>query len=63
MALSVAEGIHGTFHYHWSPDSGRSSLCGANVMPTMVTPASWGYVGHLRERYCRKCEALKAQNE
>lgn len=56
MSLTICEGIHGTFYYHWSTDGGRTSLCGAQVMPTQIPARTWGMRSHLDERYCSRCE-------
>lgn len=33
----------------------KRALCGHAVMSSPASSASWGYVGHLRERYCDVC--------
>lgn len=58
---TLVEGIHGTWHYHLS-DDGKTALCGAWVMPTGVPEDTWGYVGHLNERYCKECERIRNEN-
>jgi hypothetical protein len=55
---TLVEGIHGTWHYHLS-DDGKTALCGAWVMRTGVPEDTWGYVGHLNERYCKQCERIR----
>lgn len=57
--LRLAEGIHGTWFYHLTRDP-RSirSLCGEQTMYTGCPLSSWGYRGHLNERYCKECEKL-----
>lgn len=58
----VAEGIAGTWHYHVRDVSLPNPLsqpapCGARVMQTEVHLSSWGFVGHLKERWCAVCAA------
>lgn len=58
-ALSVSEGIGGTFFYHLSRDGGIHSICGVPTMPTRVPVSAWGVRTHLNERYCTKCEIVE----
>lgn len=58
--LRVVEGISSTWHYHLRDHGQPSPLsqpatCGARVMTTEIPLATWGTVGHLRERWCQKC--------
>jgi hypothetical protein len=56
---TLVEGIAGTWYYHLS-DDGRTALCGAAVMISSAPESTWGYKsGHLNERYCSKCEAIR----
>ena len=56
---TLVEGIHGTWHYHYSDDE-RTALCGAMVMPSGAPESTWGYVSdHLHEQYCAKCFAIR----
>lgn len=58
-SLVIVEGISGTWFYHWAPkDRYVKALCGAQTMTTNCPPESWGFVGHLKERYCKECERL-----
>lgn len=59
MSLRLAEGIHGTWFYHLTDDP-RSirGLCGSQTMYTGVPLRTWGYRGHLNERYCSACAAF-----
>lgn len=60
----ITEGVAGVWHYHWSEADGWTfGLCGAQTMRTELKPESWGQVGHLGERYCRRCAARKAELE
>lgn len=57
--LKVVESITGQWFYHLSPNRRGPALCGyANTMVTHCTLDSWGFRGHLREKYCEKCEKL-----
>jgi hypothetical protein len=57
--IVVTEGIGGTWHYHLSYDNKTSrSLCGEQVMPTNCSLNDWGYIGHLKEKYCEKCKDI-----
>ncbi len=59
--LKVVEGVSGYYFYHLSEDgrSGHPALCGnKQVMSTCLTTKDWGFVGQLRERYCKKCEEI-----
>ena len=58
--FQVVEGIAGMWHYHLAPIGGpmTKSLCGKDTMLTHVPIDTWGFRGHLRETYCRKCEEL-----
>jgi hypothetical protein len=55
---TLVEGIHGTWHYHLS-DDGKTALCGAHVMVSDAPESTWGFVGHLNERYCKKCAEIR----
>lgn len=57
-ALRVTEGIHGTWFYHLTNDKDSESLCGERTMHSGMPLSSWGYRGHLNERYCLDCETL-----
>lgn len=59
---TLVEGIHGTWHYHLS-DDGKTALCGAQVMISEAPESTWGYVGHLHERYCSKCSKIREPNK
>lgn len=62
--LKVAEGISGMWFYHLSKhDHCLKALCGAKTMPTGVPKSSWGFRGHLNERYCKECERLAGQEQ
>lgn len=56
--LDVAEGVAGTWYYHLRKPPNTSALCGAVVMATEVSLASWGTRSHLNERWCTKCREL-----
>lgn len=61
VVLSVVEGISGTWFYHLSKDgkTGHPALCGnKQVMSTSFPVRHWGFVGHLKERYCPDCEKV-----
>jgi len=54
----VCEGIGGVWFYHLADSLvyNTKAICGADAMSTAVPVEAWGFVGHLRERYCTKCE-------
>lgn len=56
----VCEGIGGTWFYHLADNLAYNSraICGAQAMSTQVPIQAWGFVGHLRERYCADCERI-----
>lgn len=57
--MIISEGVEGYYFYHISPDdSPTKSLCGKTVMPTQIPVSTWGFKGHLNERYCAECEKL-----
>lgn len=57
--IVITEGIGGTWFYHLSYEGKTTrSLCGKQVMQTNCSLKNWGYVGHLNERYCEKCEKM-----
>ncbi len=57
--IVITEGIGGTWFYHLSYEGKTTrSLCGEQVMQTSCPLDSWGYVGHLNERYCDKCKKI-----
>jgi hypothetical protein len=52
----ITEGIEGTWHYHLSTtDNKHKSLCGKPVMHSNLSMNDWGFVSHLKEKYCEKC--------
>lgn len=53
---TLVEGIAGTWYYHLAQDG--KSLCGAKTMSTQVPLHTWGFKGHLNERYCSKCKEI-----
>jgi len=60
ITLKIVEGIAGYYFYHLSEsgENGKPALCGnKEVMSTGLPLSSWGYVGHLKERYCSLCRA------
>jgi hypothetical protein len=64
----ITEGVHGYFHYHISyVDTFSKSLCGKNetTMWTDIPMDTWGFRGHLKERYCKECKEIyeKITNE
>ena len=61
LNLFVVETTFGTWSYHLSRDgvTGHPALCGRkDVMSTAFHIENWGYVGELKERYCKKCERI-----
>jgi len=51
--IEITEGIEGYYHYHFSEKGKHSiALCGAKTMSTSMSLNQWGFVGHLKERYC-----------
>jgi len=55
----MTEGIEGHWHYHLSvPSDTTKGLCGKQTMPCGSLIDTWGYVGHLREKYCEECKRL-----
>jgi hypothetical protein len=55
---TLVEGISGTWFYHLS-DDGKTALCGARVMISSAPESTWGFRGHLQERYCKQCEEIR----
>ena len=56
MEFVITEGVEGYWHYHIShKDKFIKSLCGKDTMMTELTFSSWGFIGHLKERYCKEC--------
>jgi len=59
--MKIVEGVEGYYFYHLSETgkNGQPALCGKKeVMHTSIPLKTWGYKGHLNERYCKKCEEL-----
>jgi hypothetical protein len=60
--LHITEGVAGIWFYHLSPaGTNTKALCGAKTMNTALPLSSWGFRGHLNERYCDKCAAIGEQ--
>ena len=60
--MFIVEGVAGVWFYHLSDTgkSGHPALCGEqDVMSTSLPITSWGYRGHLKERYCTTCQTLR----
>jgi len=61
MEFMVTEAAPGYWSYHISyVDTFTKPLCGKDIV-TMVTAIpmnTWGFVGHLRERYCDECKKI-----
>ena len=55
--LRITEGVAGTWFYHLGRGD-MVALCGAKTMQSNAPLSSWGFVGHLRERYCAECARL-----
>ncbi len=56
---TLREGIAGHWYYHLSTDDGKAALCGAATMASNAPEDTWGFVGHLHERYCSKCAEIQ----
>jgi hypothetical protein len=55
----MTEGIEGCWRYHLSdPSHTTTGLCGKPTMTCNSPLDNWGYVGHLREKYCEECKRL-----
>lgn len=57
--LRIAEGVAGTWFYHLAYEGEYKSLCGKDVMHTEIPMNTWGFRGHLNERYCHDCEEMR----
>jgi hypothetical protein len=56
---TLVEGISGHWHYHLSSD-GKTAICGERgVMQSHAPESTWGFRGHLRETYCKKCHLIR----
>ena len=56
LKVQITEGIEGSWHYHLSiPGTLSVSLCGARTMSCNLNKETWGFVGHLNERFCEEC--------
>ena len=57
--LRVVEGVEGMFRYHLAPQDEMKAVCDPNtrVMHTSIPLHTWGFRGHLNEKYCAQCEA------
>jgi hypothetical protein len=61
-SFMIVEEVTGYYHYHIAlKDTFTKSLCNKNItmMYTAIPLSTWGYVGHLNERYCDKCKEIK----
>jgi hypothetical protein len=57
--IIITEGVSGYWFYHLSHiKTFTRSLCGELVMRTSLPLSEWGKVGHLNERYCKKCAKI-----
>ena len=57
--LRIVESRTGNWHYHLSDHlDGLVALCGTKTMHSYAPLDSWGFVGHLGERYCAECRRL-----
>lgn len=57
--LKIVESRSGNWFYHLSDaPAGLIAFCGAPTMDADVSLDSWGFVGHLGERYCAECRRL-----
>jgi hypothetical protein len=61
--IIIREGVRGTWFYHLGRTHDYLSLCGEPSMFTSLPRSTWGHVGHLNERYCRKCKKLADEIE
>lgn len=57
-SLVVDEGVAGMWFYHLRVNDHTGALCGARVLGKRLPMRLWGFVGHLEERYCAKCEVF-----
>ena len=60
---TIRESIHGNFFYHLALDG--KPICGTEkmTMETMLELRTWGLKTHLKEKYCKECNALKWERE
>jgi len=59
--MKLVENYTGTWFYHLSEtgDNMKPALCGEDQVLSCKSPLdTWGFRGHLNERYCKKCEEL-----
>ena len=64
MKHKIVEGVEGYYYFHLSETgkNGQPALCGnKNVMSTGLPLNTWGFKGHLNERYCEKCEKINKE--
>lgn len=57
--LKIVESRTGNWHYHLSTEpNGLRALCGVPTMHSYARIDTWGFVGHLGEKYCPECPRL-----
>ena len=61
--LRVVEGVEGMFRYHLATQDQMKAVCDPErrVMHTSIPLSTWGFRGHLKEKYCAQCEAEAAR--
>jgi hypothetical protein len=58
IEFRIVENNVGNYVYHLSANN-HNAICGEErIMLTNMTMGHWGYVGHLNERYCQKCDKI-----
>lgn len=60
VPLHIVEGVEGMFSYHLSQPGSPQALCNPQrtMMRTGLPLRSWGFRGHLHEKYCATCARL-----
>lgn len=55
----MVEEVYGNWFYHIAyKDFFTHPICGMDIitMQTSIPMSTWGFVGHIRERYCDACK-------
>ena len=55
--VEMCESLSGYWFYHLRDPGAKVALCGSpHIMDTHSPVGTWGFRGHLGERYCLICE-------
>lgn len=68
--LTIVESYPRYYFYHLARgkvSNGAKSLCGyeegtKTTLERNIPLSAWGYVGHLNEKYCKRCECISGIN-